>query len=281
MSSNDGWRRVRSALFQDLGGPSLIPTKVWGTRPVFPILLVVFVAALIIDQLALQYPIAAPVPSPSPAQTPVHFGIDDVDLGPKIRLTRFTPTFDIYPNAAVEGADGRLYVTYYPNRPPQQWGFMGGEPSRIGVLDDGRITNIRLPGDDVSAPNNPATVNLIGLKDGMPVVELYRPGPGPEAVITPSGVRVLPASPSDIETPGPCIRFAGGTICQATLGHRSVVFFALPGRAPFVVQSSTYQVNDSSLPQLGDVRLEGGGAHRFLIVEYRFDDAECLEGYAP
>ena len=277
------WRRIKSVLLYDLGGPSITPEKIWGARPAFVIALLAFAAALIIDQLSLKYPISAPLPSPSPAATriPVQFGIDTVDLGPKIRLTRFVPTFDIYPHQAVEGVDSRLYVAYYPDRPPGTWGMMGGEPSRVGILDDGRITNVKLPGDDVSAPINPATAYLIGLKDGMPVVQLYRPGQAPFAIITRSGAQALSAQPSGTQTPGPCIGFAGGRVCEATLGYRSVVFFALPGRAPFVVQSATFGVNDSPPQQRGDVRLEGGGPHRFLLVEYHLDDAECLEGYAP
>src|SRR5438132_3077539 len=87
------WRRIKSFLFRDLGGPSLVPTSVWGTRPVFPIVLVTFLAALVIDQLSFQYPLPIPKAPPAPSPSPPHFAIDDLDLGPQVRLTRFVPDF--------------------------------------------------------------------------------------------------------------------------------------------------------------------------------------------
>jgi len=166
----------KSIWSRNLGGPSLFPSKVWGVRPGFRVVLLAVLAVLCIDQLALHTPVSVPAPRPSPSPTPPpHFALDDLDLGPTVRLTRFFPDFDIYPGNAVEGADGQLYIAYYPDRPPPIWHQIGGEASRLGILNEGQITPIAVSHDKTFNAAQPSygILDFAGLLKGMPVVIVH------------------------------------------------------------------------------------------------------------
>jgi hypothetical protein len=215
-------------------------------------------------------PIAAPSPTTRPA---FHFALDDIDLGPRVRLTRFIPDFDIYPRSAIEGPDGKLYVAYYPNRPPYYWNTEGGEASRLGILDKGRITPIVLSKEETSGePLNPGRIDIVGLQQGQPVVSIIEPGPRERYVeITTHGIQTLQRIAPTLEDQPwpPCIPFDGGKICDDHSTNRYRVKIDLPNHSPILVSAA------------GNVWLAGGGRHRFLLVEYDGGSAECLEGYAP
>jgi hypothetical protein len=263
-------------------------------RPPFLIAMIVALIALGINHYNLVRPI--PVPTPRPTQAPVpppHFALDDIDLGPTVHITRFYPDFDIYPNNAVEGSDGNLYVAYYPNRPPWTWGFTGGEASRIGILDHGHIRPLNITRDDAEKEMHPGRMGIDGLYDGLPVVRI-NDGPAPRLVTLDNGA-VMPfvGRPEQIFQGGPCIEFNGGTVCSKSEAYREVVLISLPHQSPILVVSATYLVDRSTVTkaglhlkwkatEVGDVRLEGGGRHHFLLLEYHFGQnaAECLEADA-
>ena len=289
-----GLEKVRALLFKDLGGPSLTPTRLWGARPLFVIVAIAMFAVLLVDRAWIQYPVAAPSPMPPPSPEPIHFAIDDVDLGPRISLTRYVPDFDLYARAAIESSDGKLYLAYYPNRPPSTWGFTGGEASRIGILDRGRITPIDLPGDGPAQSMDPGLVELVGLKDGMPVVLVNNEKAPREYVMTPGGPRPLPGLPTFSQAFHPCVSFDSGTACEEDIDRRSAVLLDIPGIQKVLIRGAIFMVDRSGLgpggaqmkwqiPDRGDVYLEGGGRHRLLILESHQaqDAAELLEVYAP
>jgi hypothetical protein len=260
------------------------------------------VVALVIALIALGFshlyivrpvPIAPPQSTSSPAPPP-HFALDDLDLGPAIRLTRFYPDFDLYPGRALEGADGNLYVAYYPNRPPDAWGFTGGEPSRLGILDGGKLTPLFLTKDDVAKSMNPGRIEIQGLENGQPVISINDGPTSQYMLVTGGSAQPLPDLPKTLKKSGPCIDFAGGTICEDSSTKGSAVRITLPNREPVLVVGASYPIDRSTvsnmgLPlkwqtsEIGDVWLEGGGHDRFLLVEYHPGQgaAECLEGFAP
>jgi len=130
------------------------------------------------------------------------FALDHVDLGPSIRLTRFTPDYDIYPvQNAVEGANGRLYVAYLPGRPPSQWGLIGGEASRVGTLDNGKMHSIHVS-DNKTFNSDPPMQGLLwmeGLLNGMPVVRVREGNTWRHVLITNDGVRRLMTVPPGLQ----------------------------------------------------------------------------------
>lgn len=235
-----------------------------------------------------------PLTMPSPASawpTPgpkLHFAIDDLDLGPSVRLTRFTPDFDIYPGSAVEGADGKLYVAYYPDRPPEQWGFEGGEASRLGVFEDDHIRPIQLVPHEEKLEMNPGRIDLLGLVHGKPVVRTNDAGVDRYFIVGPDGVSESSQMPSSIEHRWPCIRFGGGQVCDARAPRGFAVQFTIPGRTPQLVTGSIYTVErrtssgelSRAFVDEGDVVFEGGGPDVFLVTEYHASQeaAECLVG---
>jgi len=265
---------------------------------VHPILLVALALAVVLFVINSVRPQSDVQPAASPVPV-LHFAIDDLDLGPRVRLTRFIPDFDIYPGRAVEGADGQLYIAYYPNRRPPQWHQIGGEPSRLGTLDDGRITPIAVSHD--KAFNEPfplyGILEFAGLLNGEPVV-LIREGSNAETIrfvaVSAHGLRTLPTPPKQLQSPPICAPFDGGTICDEEEPGRytAVRITSRTGRS-VLVGGERYSYDVSSCVQspcqtrrvteIGDVWLAGGGRHRFLIVEDHAGDgtAECIEGYAP
>lgn len=138
-------------------------------------MLVAALAVLSVDQLALHAPVSVPTPRPSPSPSPPpHFALDDVDLGPNVRLTRFYPDFNIsFAGAfAVEGGDGKLYVAYDPGRAPWTWGFTGENTGELSILDKGILTPVRLLPYKTVPGHDWLRVDLEGLWDGMPVVRV-------------------------------------------------------------------------------------------------------------
>ncbi|HEY7994582.1 MAG TPA: hypothetical protein VID24_10245 [Candidatus Eremiobacteraceae bacterium] len=217
-----------------------------------------------------------------------HFTIDDIDLGPSVRLTRFRPDFDIYPGAAIEGADGKLYVAYYPNRPPEQWGFTGGEASRIGILEGGQIKPVALVAHEEKLEQNPGRVELLGLARGKPVVKSTDGGIDRYFMIGPHAVTESAQMPSSISRLWPCIPFDGGQVCDARDSRGYAVQFKIPGRPAQLVTGAIYTIErrtssgelSRSFVDEGDVWFEGGGPGVFLVTEYHSnqDAAECLVG---
>lgn len=263
------------------------------------LLLVALAVAVLLLVFNSIRPTTRPIAQPSLSPTPrPHYAIDDLDLGPTVHLTRFVPDFDIYPGRAVEGADGRLYLAYYPNRPPMLWHQIGGEPSRLGVLDEGRITPIAVSHDKTFNERFPTygLLDFAGLLDGM-LVFLVREGPAQTirfVAVGRHGLRTLPGLPKGLRYPPPCAPFAGGTICDEYVPrlHTSVRITTRTGRS-FLVGGDRYSYDVISYSQsvrytrtvteIGDVWLVGGGRHRFLLVDDHagIGTAECLEGYAP
>ncbi len=267
---------------------------------VHPLLLAALAVALLLLVVNDVHPFASPAERPSSTPTPPpHFAIDDLDLGPQVRLTRFVPDFDIYPGRAVEGADGQLYIAYYPNRRPPLWHQTGGEPSRLGILNEGRITPIAVSHD--KSFNEPfplyGILEFAGLLNGAPVV-LVREGANAETIrfvaVSSDGLRTLPAPPKQLQSPPACAPFDGGSICdEHEPGRYSAVRITTRSGRSILVGGERYSYDVVSyaksrrqirtVTEIGDVWLAGGGRHRFLIVEDHAGNgsAECLEGYAP
>jgi hypothetical protein len=279
--------------------PLMAGVLVHRPRRVHPLLLVALIAAVLVLVVNYLRPHSEVLPAASPVPAP-HFAIDDLDLGPTVRLTRFIPDFDVYPGRAVEGADGKLYIAYYPNRRPPQWHQIGGEPSRLGTLNDGRITPIAVSHDKTFNETIPmyGILDFAGLFNGLPVF-LVRDGPAGSRryfVAGRGGLRSLPASAyqSQVQSPPPCAPFDGGTICnEHEPGRYSAVRITTRSGRSILVGGVRYSYDvisyvrsrrqTRSVTEIGDVWLAGGGRHRFLIVEDHAGDgtAECLEGYAP
>lgn len=235
------------------------------------------------------------VPTPRP-----QFALDQVDLGPSVRLTRFTPEFDIDPIAggAVEAADGRLYVAYLPNHPPPEWSGVGtGTASRVGILDDGKMQPVHVS-DDKEFNRNPPTAGLVymeGVSDGMPVVRIWQEDAWRYVLIAQDGARPIMTLPPTLQQWKPCIPFGGGSMCQIEIGssHAAAVRVTMPNGRSLVIGGGPYTVTYSTPTELGpkittytnteNVELAGGGRHRFLLVEYHQGQfaGECLEGFSP
>lgn len=266
-------------------------------HPLLLIALAVAVLLLVVNAIRpTSRPIALPAPSPT---TPPHFAIDDLDLGPSVRVTRFVPDFDIYPGRAVEGADGLLYVAYHPHRPPPLWHQIGGEPARLGILNEGRITPIAVSRDKTFNEAFPmyGILEFAGLLNGAPVV-IVREGANAETIrfvaVSKNGTRTLPGQPKQLQSPPRCAPFNGGTICdEQEPGRYTAVRIATRGGRSILVGGERYSYDvisyahserqTRSVTEIGDVWLAGGGRHRFLLVEDHAGQgvAECLEGYAP
>jgi len=224
---------------------------------------------------------------------PPHFALDDVDLGPSVRLTRFYPDFNIsFAGAfAVEGGDGKLYVAYDPSRPPRTWGFTGENAGELSILDKGVLIPVQLLPHKVVLGQDWQTVGLEGLLGGMPIVRVQDRNRGGKlvydgyVVIGTRGVETLSGRPAHIQRPlwQPCISFDGGRICAAAV--RGDVTIALPGRDPIVVKGANYVMGPPYEGRLdtGELWIAGGGRHHFLLVEWHIgqDAAECLEGDTP
>lgn len=279
------WAKLKPLLTRDLGGPPLLPKRALAVRIGFTIALIVSLVVLVLDQAWLRTPLPpyVPPPSPTPTQAP-HFALDDADLGPQIRLYRFYPTDDVLDGYAIEGGDGRLYVSYPMGVKPSQWGMEGPWPPQVGILDAGRVTLIRFDARKPKAmPEISAEID--GLWNGMPVVRVRDSATEDHyAAITPSGVAALSQKPPVVR-PWPCIAFNGGRMCQVMSGRRWQVSVSLPGREPMIIKGAPYVMGPpyEGRPDTGIVKLLGGGRHHFLLVEYHpgQDAAECLEGEAP
>jgi len=268
-------------------------------RRVHPLLLFALAAAVLVlavNNVRLEpRPLVRPLPS---STSPSHFAIDDLDLGPAVRLTHFVPDFEIYPRHAVEGADGQLYIAYYPDRPPPLWHQMGGQASRLGKLNEGRITPITVSHDKTFNEVNPSfgLLDFEGLVDGMPVfavsegtaqtIRLVR--------VDTHGLRTLLNPPRHLRNPPLCAPFDGGKICDEHEPGRyiAVRITTRTGRSILVGgERYTYDVISYTqthqqirrVTEIGDVWLAGGGRHRFLLVEDHAGQgiAACLEGYVP
>ncbi|MDQ6769669.1 MAG: hypothetical protein M3Z54_06750 [Gemmatimonadota bacterium] len=226
-------------------------------------------------------PVSTLPPPPTPEPSP-HFALDDVNLGPHIRLVRFAPDFDIYRGQAVEGADGNLYIAYDPGRGPDKWGFTGGEPIAVGILNGGRTRQI--------FSTRGIYLSMEGLKDGMPLISVpdypVRPTKNLYVQVSASGIRRLPRGyePSQpaYSPYSPCIPFDGGKMCE---GNEAVHFTTRNGRS-IIIAGERYAYSGSGTNAsftTDGVTLIGGGRHRFLLVEYQNmrGVAECLEGFAP
>jgi hypothetical protein len=272
-------------------------TRAQRVHPLLLIALAVAVLLLVVNAVRLA-PRSTALPASSPTTSP-HFAIDDLDLGPSVRLTRFVPDFDIYPGRAVEGADGLLYIAYYPHRPPLLWHQIGGEPSRLGILNEGRITQIAASRDKSFNEAFPlyGILEFAGLLNGAPVV-LVREGAAAETfrfvAVSADGLRTLPAPPKQLQSPPTCAPFDGGKICdeQEPGRYTAVRITTRTGRSVLVGgERYSYDVisyaqsrrQTRSVTEIGDVWLAGGGRHRFLLVEDHAGQgvAECLEGYVP
>ena len=277
---------MKSLWFREIGGPSIFPTKVWGARPGCLVALAAALAILFVDQLWLRSPVPVSMLPSGPPPPPLHFAIDDVYLGPEVRLTRFTPTFE--PSRAVEAANGLLYIAYAPDWPPPRWHQIGGESSRLGVLDKGRIALTKVPPDI-------RTLDIVGLLNGMPVVAVYDANGKTRIVsVGAHGLQPLSRLPTQLQYPPLCVPFAGGKICnEHELGLYSAVRITTRTGRSILVGGESYSYDVISYAQstrltrtvteIGDVWLAGGGPHRFLLVEDQAGRgaAECLEGYAP
>ena len=281
------WTKLKSLLGRDLGGPSLLPTKVWGARRGFTLVLVASLAVLAVDQAWLRTPPPPykPPPSPTPTTAP-HFALDDIDLGPGVRLTRFYPNDNLFDGFAVEAGDGQLYVNYAAGLSPAQWGMEVPCCSAVGILNQGHITPLSLSPSSQKARQYLGSAHLEGLWRGMPIVHL---ADGTIAgnryiAISPAGIVALPHRPPVSTRPSPCIGFDGGRVCNIMSGI-SEVSISLPGRANLLIKGARYLDSPpySGTPETGSVRLVGGGRHHFLLVEYHIgqDAAECLEGEVP
>lgn len=275
-------------LARDLGGPQLLPTKLLGARLGFTIVLVTSLVVLVLDQAWLRTPAPPYVPlaSPTPTAAP-HFELDDVDLGPHIRLYRFYPTDNVWDGSAIESADGRFYVGYRGSFSPAQWGMEGPSPSGVALLNAGVMTSIHFESRQATPPAHEVSAELEGLWNGLPVIgiqETWSDSAARYVVIGASGLRRLASAPPRQTRYQPCIAFAGGRICQVMSRMGSEVSIALPGREPLLVRGARYVSRPpySGRTETGDVRLVGGGRHHFLLVEYHSgqDAAECLEGDA-
>lgn len=251
-----------------------------------PLFVVALGAALVVLGASTSFvteplPPLAPSPSPSSPSPPPHFALDDLDLGPSIRLTRFYPDFDIYRGAAVEGADGRLYIEYFPNRPPPQWSLEGGEASRLGVFEGGRIQPVRLePGEDKLSMDS-GRISIIGLSRGVPIVQAHDVGVDRFFALRSSGPTPI-RKPATIERmTWPCRGFDAGQICQASEGNWEVIEFRPRERRPFRLAASIYPVaNESGGLERGELWLEGAGPDYFFVTENHpgQNAAECLIG---
>jgi len=236
---------------------------------------------------------STPVPTPRP-----RFALDQVDLGPSVRLTRFTPDFDIDPvkGGAVEAADGRLYVAYLPGHPPSEWSGVGtGSPSRIGILDDGKIHPVHVSDDKKfnRDPPLPGLVFMEGVYDGMPVVRIRQDDAWSYVLITHDDARPLMTLPPTLQQWKPCIPFGGGSMCQIEIGlsHAEAVRVTMRDGRSVIIGGGPYTVTIPSTPtELGttytdteNVVLAGGGRHRFLLDEYHPGQfaGEELEGFSP
>ncbi len=257
------------------GMPLAMPRSPRTVRPAFLIVLafVLLIAALSHVHVVRTPPISTPAPTPTPEPSP-HFALDDVNLGPHIGLTRFTPDFDIYPGQAVEGADGNLYVAYDPGRGPDHWGFTGGEPIAVGILHAGRIREIFSTGG--------IYLQMEGLKDGMPLISIpdpVRPTKNLYVQVSASGIRRLPRGyESSQQWYSPCIPFDGGKMCD---GNDNVPFTTRDGRTIIIAgEHYAYEWGAITAYTTDGVRLIGGGRHHFLLVEYQNmrSVAECLGG---
>lgn len=281
------WAKLKSILGRDLGGPSLLPTKVWGVRRGFSFVLVASLAVLVFDQAWLRTPPPPYMPPPSPIPTPApHFALDDVDLGPGVQLTRFYPNDDVLDGRAIEGNDGRLYVNYPMGISPPQWGMEGPWPPHVGTLEAGHLRVIRFDSRWPKATPE-ISAEIEGLWHGMPVVRVrdsvteYR-----YVTITQTGIATLARRPPFSKLPWPCIGFDGGRVCQVMSSDgRWGISISLPGRDLMLVKGAPYLMGRpyEGRPDTGSIKLVGGGPHHFLLVEYHIgqDAAECLEGYAP
>lgn len=274
-------------LVRDLGGPALLPTKVWGARRGFTVVLVASLAVLAVDQAWLRTPQPPykPPPSPAPTQAP-HFALDDIDLGPEVRLTRFYPNDNLWDGNAVEAGDGQLYVNYNPTVSPAQWGMEVPCCSAVAILTRGHMTPIRFPASSQNSAQYVGSAWLEGLWHGLPVVHLADGTKAGDRYVTvsASGISALPHRPPLSRRSSPCIGFDGGRICNAMSGANWEVSISLPGRDTLLVRGARYLDGPpySGTSEIGNVKLIGGGRHHFLLVEYHIgqDAAECLEGDA-
>jgi hypothetical protein len=265
-------------------------------RPEFLIALIAVVTIFAVNLVYIshQVPVVRPEPTSGPTIPPL-FTIDYVDLGQRVHLTRFVPDFDVYWGNAVEGADSRLYVAYYPNRPPRDWGFTGGEASRIGILENGHMHPILVSRDkELNSQSPPAgSIQLEGLDDGMPVIKVREEYRERLVVVGTHGVTTIRSLSGRLQGLSPCIPFAGGRICNDDRPYDFAVSVAIPGQPYAVIHGAGYSVDRFSIAnnirhdsfgwETGDVELIGGGRHSFLLCENHGGQelGECLEGSAP
>lgn len=231
------------------------------------------------------------VPPPSPSPSP-HFALDDLDLGPNVRLTRFHPDFDAFFSVAVEGADGKLYLAYGTEKLPEMWGHTGEITSGFGVFDGSSVRPIDLMAmGDKDYVGLEGRVDFVGFSDGVPVVRDEN-GKGEHYFLLSANGPAAASKPYVIsQRSSPCVPFGGGRICESTKGRWSAIDFEVPGRKPVLMAGAIYTVDErsTSIPDTGivhsvvahgDVQVEGGGRHVFLVTEYhpRQGTAECLVG---
>ena len=264
---------------------------------VHPLLLIALAVALLWLVANNVRPPSYSIPRPSSSPTtPPHFEIDDLDLGPTVRLTRFVPDFDMISGLAVEGADEQLYIAYSPDRPPSQWHQMGGYPSRLGILREGRITPIAISNDKPLPAISPTNVfvDFQGILNGMPAYIVRDDRQKTIRMLVGSHeVHALPPTKELADAPL-CAPFDGGSICNEHVPalHTSVRITTREGRSILIGGGQyTYDVNSYAqskeqiqhVTEAPDVWLAGGGRHRFLLVEEHAgpETAECIEGFAP
>jgi hypothetical protein len=280
------WAALKAALVKDLGGPSLLPTRIWGVRRAFTITLAALLVALAADQAWLRHPVAMqrPAPSPSPSPAP-HFALDDVDLGPRVQLTRFYPSGDLFDGYAIEAGDGRFYVDYGRTLSPAQWDMEGPPPMELAMLSGGLVTAIRFSSIDSKAGVGDVSEDLEGLWHGMPVVHVHDGAAVAERwiAIGSAGMTTFARRPPSTKWTWPCVDFGGGRVCQVMSGRRWAVSISLPGRDRVSLGGAPYVMGPpyEGRPDMGEIKLVGGGPHNFLLVEYHQgqDAAECLEGH--
>jgi len=283
------WAKVKSVLGRDLGGPSLLPTKVLGIRRGFTFVLAASLLVLVIDQAWLHRPPApyVPPPSPTPTQAP-HFALDDVDLGPGIRLTRFYPNDNVWDGYAVEAGDGKLYVNYSGSVSPAQWGLEVPERTAVATLAQGHLSPIQFSASPQRSAQYSLSAELEGLWHGLPIIHVTDGANARDWFVTISGSKIVTLThrpPISYQSSPWCIAFDGGRICSVMSGANWEVSISLPGRDSLLVKGARY-ANDPPYAgtwDTGNVKLIGGGRHHFLLVEYHIgqDAAECLEGDAP
>jgi hypothetical protein len=191
------------------------------------------------------------------------------DFGPDVRTIQYRATFRAF--QAMEGTDGRLYMTYY--WPPP--GTLIYDPDRFGFVTGGAVR-------EVMSGRFLDLVEIRGRIRGYPIISIGN-GSTPTGD-TGHGLWLLDAS-GPIRTSSKEPSFVDCSLCDALIN--------VAARAPVCVQFAagelcqqqravTYSVFGRQRVRIPGAYLIGAGRHRFLISVFDAGDSGVwdLEGFA-